>query len=113
MGFYKTVVLRLNANALGYKIRLFDGENTLESIRFNNSQICLRVKSNFLTLIAYPLDSAYNSILYYKLNLECKNLFDLYFRFNKITPRSFLNTFYLTDKTYGLKIDGTLTFTEA
>ncbi len=58
------------------------------------------------------IDSEYANTIIYTLNLNNQNCFSLSFNFStRPQPTLPLNTFTLTDATYGLPITGSLLFT--
>lgn len=110
------IFLHLSSNIEEYEITVQAGCQQIVQ-RVTNRQICLSIDTcpPCLRLIARPLIGGYSTILYHWITPTCTNIVHLYLAFpaNPITPPvGAINTFTLTDATYGMPIDGSLTFTE-
>ncbi len=111
----KQLFLQLEANISAYEITIYDGERQLrQAIYHQKTCLCLWAYTSCLRIVLRPLINGYSAKLYYYINTDCKNFFALRFSFpQNATPSGAVNTFTLTDRNYGLPIDGRLLFTQA
>ncbi len=108
----RQITIRLNSNVKKYAVSMCDYNGNFCTSEYNqNDCINLCTDAVALRLIARPLNGQSNTTHYFKLDLKCNNFFELYFGFpNKVPIYQSENTFYLTDRNYGLKINGALMF---
>ncbi len=105
--------VRLKSNVQRYKIAYYDGCIWREIMVSSRDQwICMCTFEEVLRILASPLSNEYNTKLHYKLDLRCKNRFELYFAFSMQNPTDSTKVynFTLTDRNYGLPIEGKLHF---
>ncbi len=78
----------------------------------NGTQACLcfLISEPYISLEATPLCSEYCAKLHFQLDMRCNDCICLRLNFPKRTVQEVKNVFFLTDKTYGLPIDGNLYF---
>ncbi len=114
MGEYKKILLRLKSNIDNYELSIAGCCDSLQKRIFSRDTVlCVCTDCPRLRLIATPLNSAYNTRLFFSIDLSCGCVFDFYFRFSlegAPTPTAAVQTFTLTDANYGLPIDGSLQF---
>ncbi len=104
--------LHLHSNINHYKLLIYDS-NTYSNVVINgyNEVITINTDNVKLIIVATPLFCDNNTSIYFMININKKNSIDLYLNFNKqINTNIDLNTFYLTDKTYGIPLNGILYF---
>ncbi len=108
------ICLHVSSNIEEYEITIQAGCQQLQK-RVANRQICISLHTcpPCLRLVARPLTDGYSTILYHWITPTCSNTLSLFLAFpaDAVTPTEALNTFTLTDATYGMPIDGILTFT--
>ncbi len=109
------VLLLFDSNIKQYELHIYDGEKRVrKQVRGGKGCLCLCPASPCLRIIASPRASGYTTTLYLWVDTRCQNLVNLYLSFPQTTvptPTPAVNTFTLTDRNYGLPIDGTLFFT--
>ncbi len=109
----KRIILRLRSNLNRYTLNIYDDYGRCyKTITRQNDCVCVCAKSRYLRVFASPLSSEYYNEPFYKLDACRNDLFNLSFIFQKRVDTENLYTFYLTDETYGLKIDGNLYFSQ-
>ncbi len=110
------VLLLFSSNLTQYELTVYDGCHAVKR-RVNGREGCLRLctRSPYLRVVATPRTAGYSTLLYFFVDTTCQKTVTLYFFFpaQPVTPTPPLvtNTFTLTDRNYGLPIDGTLFFT--
>ncbi len=112
----KPIRLELNSNISNYTISVRSCDNNIFQ-RISKAKDCIYMytRDNCLKVIVSPIDTSYNTKLYYKINIACKSSYSLNFRFTKRMPSGpsgSINRFFLRDKNYGLRLSGTLTFSQ-
>ncbi len=109
----KRLCLQLFANLSAYEVTIYDETQCFRQ-NVNTPSTCIRFYSHAprVHVIARPRVNGYTATLYFHLNTACNNCFSLSFSFPPDLPSTgtSLNTFTLTDRNYGLPIDGTLFF---
>ncbi len=113
MGTPKSVLLCLNSNIEAYRVCVYDENGRIQKqITTKQGCLCFRTCSPCIRVVATPLVDGYSTILYYWIGTTCQPI-SLYFNFPSAQPPTPLsvNTFTLTDRNYGLLIDGSLLFT--
>lgn len=108
----RRVSIRLNANIKDYKVKIWNCDTLLiERVTDNKTCLTIFTKDRFLKLMISPVNDEYYTSFYYNLDICSACCYNLSFNFmareNNIGAS---NTFYLTDRIYGLKINGTLNF---
>ncbi len=103
----KRLYLCLDANTTSYRVTITSCDGQITKVVSGKTHLCLVTYAQKLTLIASPYNN-YSTNLYYNLN-TCIQKYNLYFNFPS-KPLAPINTFTLTDKNYGLKINGALMF---
>lgn len=103
----KKLYLCLDANIPSYRVTITSCDKQITKVVSGKTHLCLVTCSQKLTLIASPYNN-YSTSLYYNLN-TCIQKHNLYFNFFS-RPLAPINIFTLTDKNYGLKINGALMF---
>ncbi len=109
-----SVLLLFSSNLAQYDLTVYDGCSTIQK-RVNGRQgcLCLCPRSPCLRVVATPREAGYSTLLYFWVS-TCRKTVDLYFSFPADSPSgSARNVFTLTDRNYGLPIDGSLLFTQA
>ncbi len=107
------VLLRFRANVTQYEVTVYDGCDVIRK-RVNGNQgcLCLYPRSPCLRIVATPRVTWYSAILYFFVDVTCQKTVSLYLAFpEEATPPLAVNAFTLTDRNYGLPIDGSLLFT--
>ncbi len=110
----RQVCIWLSANIRGYTVKIKCCNKCLVE-NINDNKTCLKflTEDRFLQLIISPIGDEYYTVFYYNLDLCSACCYNLTFNFiKKANKNSNLNTFYLIDRIYGLKIDGRLIFTK-
>ncbi len=111
------LAFRFHSNLEEYEVVVYDGENAYRKRVFGGQGcLCLRPRSPCVRVVASPRENGYATTLYFWVDVRCKNRIDLYFSFPSSsqppTP-PVVNDFTLTDRNYGLPVDGTLLFAQA
>ncbi len=112
----KPLLLRFHANVENYEVTVYSGcEVHRKRVFAREGCLCLHNPAPCVRVVASPLQNGYSAKLYYWLDTTCTPLHCLYFAFpQEVTPPPFaVNTFTLTDATYGLPIDGALLFAQS
>ncbi len=107
------VLFKISSNVDRYKITFHFGK---ERVCFNvmGKTKCLHLEPcpRCLKLLAEPKSEGYGEPLYFSLRLPLRGTVPINLDFIGGVPLPSVNVFALTDRNYGLPIDGTLTFTE-
>ncbi len=111
------LLLSFFSNIEQYELTVYDGERVFRKrVDGGNGRLCLCPCSPCLRVIATPRQSGYTATLYFWVDARCQREVKLYFAFPQTTPPPTppvaVNTFTLTDRNYGLPIDGALLFTQ-
>ncbi len=110
----KRICLRLNANVARYRVTVYDGcERYTQTVYNGQDCLCLCASGRHLRVAATSLTEGYAATTYAWVDTSCRCAANLYFNFppSAGAPTTALNTFTLTDRNYGLPIDGSLLFT--
>ncbi len=112
MNCCKQILLYLNSNISNYNLSIYDCNGySVKRITSQNYCLCLNTNTRYLRVVANPPNRQYNNSIFYKLDTYKNNCFNLYFNFTaNQTTLNQLNIFYLTDRNYGLKLNGNLQF---
>ncbi len=107
------VLFKISSNVENYRIIFYlNGETICFHVRGKNKCIYLDPCPRMLKVVAIPESNGYCEPLYFFLTLPTCNIVPLNLVFVGTTPSLSINIFTLTDRNYGLPIDGTLTFVE-
>ncbi len=110
----RQTLFSFQSNIAGYKIDLYDCDNLVEKRVFSRQGcLCLCARSPCIRVVATPLVQGYSTKLYFWVDVTCSPIVNLYLNFpsTPVSPIA-VNTFTLTDASYGLPISGSLLFTQ-
>ncbi len=106
------VLLLFDSNLAQYDVTVYDGCSAIKKqVNGRQARLCLCPRSPCLRIVASPRAAGYSTLLYFWVP-ACQKTVNLYFSFPVDTPSgAAVNTFTLTDRSYGLPVDGSLLFT--
>ncbi len=108
---HRQIYLRLSSNVSSYKVSFYGKRGRLcFNVTRNPLELCINTTSRYLQVEAVPKTDGYDENLCFTLDTLSCNCYELTLNFNPMQPPTALKTFTLSDRNYGLKIDGILSF---